>query len=182
MCVIASKNKDMLSRIFGILESLDQHNLNESFVRKMRDLAGICSLRCVFCFTEKLGYEGGMLHLPIRGFQSLSVLGSVWWHASPSWHSISCQGLTDPSSLSGESFKSSDVRGGRKHTSFTFDLKNTLFNGAFPVKEKILSKTNGIVLFQEHMKWGWAVQSPDSFRMFWPRYTFGKNNTVCCSR
>lgn len=37
MCVLASKSKDMLSRIFGILESLDQHNLNEFFVRKMRD-------------------------------------------------------------------------------------------------------------------------------------------------
>lgn len=33
---------------------------------------------------------------------------------------------------------------------FTFHLKNTLFNGAFPVKEKILCRTNGIVLFQEH--------------------------------
>lgn len=74
MCVIARKNKDMLSRIFGILESLDQHNLNKFFVGKMRDLAGICFLCCVLCFTEKLCYEGGMLHFPIRGFQSLSVL------------------------------------------------------------------------------------------------------------
>lgn len=70
----ARKSKDMLSRIFGILESLDQHNLNKFFVGKMRDLAGICFLCCVLCFTEKLCYEGGMLHFPIRGFQSLSVL------------------------------------------------------------------------------------------------------------
>lgn len=177
MCVIASKNKDVLSRIFGTLESLNQHNLNKFFVERWvifswQLLSSLCFLFMeVECFT----FQSEVSNLS-------QFWKCLWWHFSPSWHCISCKGLTDPFSLSGESFKSSDVRGGRKHTGFTFDFKNTLFNGAFPVKEKILSETNGIVLFQEHMKWGWAVQSPDSFGMFWPRYTFSKNNPVCCSR
>lgn len=140
----------ILSRIFGILESLDQHILKKFFVRKMRDVAGICFLCCVFCSTEKMRYKGGMLHFPIRGFQSLSVLemSLMACFSKLALHIL----LGFNRSLHSFSFKSSDVRGGRKHTRFTFDLKNTLFNGAFPVKEKNLSKTNGIVLFQEHMK------------------------------
>lgn len=67
----------VICTIFGILESVDQHNLNKFFIRKMRDLAGICCLHCVSCSTVELFYEVVMLHFLIGGFQSLSTLGSV---------------------------------------------------------------------------------------------------------
>lgn len=169
------KKKNLLAyTIFEILEFVDQHNLNKFFVRKMKDFAGICYLHCVSCSTVELFYEVVMLRFQIGGFQSLLILGSVLVGMFlKSWHCISCQRLTDLSCLymawnrlSCESFRSSYVRRGREHTVFTFELKNTLLISVFPVNEKILCRTNGIVLFQEHMKWVWVVQNPDSFNTF----------------
>lgn len=151
-----------------------QHNLNKFFVRKMKDFAGVCSLRCVSCSTVELFYKVVMLDFLIGGFQLLLIFGNVLVGVFlKSWHCTSCQWLTDLSCLymawnrlSCESYSSSYVRRGRKHTVFTIDLKNTLLNGFFPVNEKILCRTNGIVLFQEHTKWVWVVQNPDSFNTF----------------